>query len=765
MVKSLVIVESPAKAKTIEKYLGKGFQVKASVGHVKDLLKSKLGVDIKKNFQPTYEIIASKKKIIDDLRKAALKADQIFLALDPDREGEAIAWHVAEEIFKGEKEKTKGKVVRKPVHRVLFNEITKKAIQEAINKPIDLNKDLYAAQQARRVLDRLVGYQVSPLLWDKVRRGLSAGRVQTVALRIICERERAIKAFVPQEYWTIETMLEGSLPPPFAARLTSLNGEKLVAIGTQQESQKIVDALKAAPHVLKTITRKERKRNPYPPFITSRLQQDAAHKLGFTASRTMAVAQQLYEGIELGEEGAVGLISYMRTDSTRISNEALQEARDFITEKWGKTFLPDEPNIYKSKKSAQDAHEAIRPTSVLKTPESVKEFLDSDQFRLYELIWKRFVASQMMPAIFDQTTFEIQAGDYGYRATGSQIKFAGFLTVYDISPVESKADDDEDDKDRTLPLLKEGDVLQVKEVLPEQHFTEPPPRFNDASIIRELEEKGIGRPSTYASILSNLMDKEYVRKELKVYSPTDLGFIVNDVLIASFPDIFNVQFTAGMEEELDEIEEGRQSFEKVIKKFYKPFHEDLERAKVEMKNVKRQEIPTDILCEKCQGATVIKWGRRGEFLACTKYPECRYTREFERDDEGNIRLMKLEVTGEFCGECASQMIIKSGRFGKFLACSRYPDCKSTRAISTGILCPDCGPTDKGMLAERRSKKGRSFFGCTRYPKCKFACWDQPVKETCPQCGSPTLLLKTSKKTPSTVRCPKEACGYSREATA
>lgn len=761
MTKSLVIVESPAKAKTIEKYLGKGFKVKASVGHVKDLPKSKLGVDIKKQFEPTYEVISAKKKVIEEIRKLALDADQVFLALDPDREGEAIAWHVAEEIYKGEKSKKKDKAasgaIKKPVYRILFNEITKKAIQEAIDHPLTLNKDLYEAQQARRVLDRLVGYQVSPLLWEKVRRGLSAGRVQTVALRIICEREREIKAFVPVEYWLIEAELEGSVPPSFMVKLATCQDKK-ISISNEAEASRIVNEIKTHPLILKSILRKERKRYPYPPFITSKLQQEAAHKLGFSASKTMMLAQHLYEGVDLGD-GPVGLITYMRTDSTRLSQDAVAEARDFILEKWGKDYLPERVIEYRSKKGAQDAHEAIRPTSVAYSPESVKSFLDHDQFRLYELIWKRFLACQMTPAVFDQTTFEIGAGPYGLRANGSILKFSGFLAAYQ-APVEEertrqKTEEDEE-KEGTLPALSEGEILQAKAIHPSQHFTEPPPRFGDASLIKELEEKGIGRPSTYAAILSNIVDKEYVRKEQKVYFPTDLGFIVNDILVESFPNIFNVEFTARMESELDQVEDGQQSYVEALNGFYKPFHETLEKAKVTMKDVKRQEIPTDLVCERCQSPMVIKWGRRGEFLACTNYPACTYTREFKKDQDGKITLMKLEVTGELCTSCGSQMIIKSGRFGKFLACSKYPECKTTRALSLGVACPECG----GSIAERRTKKGRVFYGCTKYPACKFASWDRLVKETCPKCSSPALVVKSNKAS-SSVKCPRENCDYER----
>lgn len=766
MAKALVVVESPAKAKTIEKYLGKGFKVKASVGHIKDLPKSKIGVDVQNAFEPTYQVIESKKKVIDELKKIAEGVDQIYIATDPDREGEAIAWHVADELLpkpKSKKVKAETQATAKPIHRVLFNEITKKSVSEAIQNPIELRRNLFDAQQARRVLDRLVGYQVSPLLWDKVRRGLSAGRVQTVALRIICERERAIKAFVPEEYWSLDVIMEGGTPPSFEAHLTHFQGKK-IQIPNAETSQKILADLKNAKHTLIKVTKKERKRHPYPPFITSKLQQEASHKLGFSASKTMTLAQKLYEGIELGEEGLVGLITYMRTDSVRVSNEAIAEGRDFILSQWGKDFLPETPNYYKTKKSAQDAHEAIRPTSALRTPESVKPFLEYDMLRLYELIWKRFLASQMTSAVYDQTSFDISAGDYTYRASGSLIKFSGFLKIYE-APVEDdfkkkkEADtEDEDESSGLLPDLKEGSEITVKEWKPAQHFTEPPPRFSDASLIKELEENGIGRPSTYAAILTNLVDKEYVQKDQRVYKPTDLGFIVSDVLVESFPNIFNVEFTAQMENELDEVEEGSKTYQETLHDFYGPFSETLERAKTTMKNIKRQEIPTDIICEKCGSPTVIKWGRRGEFLACTKYPDCKFTSEFTKDESGKITLQKVEATGETCDKCGSDMIFKTGRFGKFLACSKYPECKSTKTVTTGVRCPECAD---GMLVERKSKAGRNFFGCNKYPNCKFATWETPLKETCPQCQGETLLMKST-KAETKIRCPKEKCGYERQ---
>ncbi|MDO8644310.1 MAG: type I DNA topoisomerase, partial [bacterium] len=616
MKKTLVIVESPAKAKTIGKYLGKEYVVKASVGHIKDLPKKILGVDVESGFEPSYEVIKGKKKVLDEIKLAASTAGKILLALDPDREGEAIAWHISEEIQK--------KVKKVEIHRILFNEITKKSIQEAVGQPKVLDKNLYEAQQARRVLDRLVGYQVSPVLWEKVRRGLSAGRVQTVAVRLVCEREGEIKAFKPEEYWTLIAKLLGSQAPAFEARLVSIQGEKAV-VGTEADSQKIVKALQKGSYTLDKIVKKERKRNPLPPFITSKLQQDAVHKLNFSAKRTMVIAQQLYEGIEMGEEGSVGLITYMRTDSTRVSDQAIAEARDLIKKEYGEKALPTTPNIYKGKKGAQDAHEAIRPTNVSYTPKEVKEFLEPDQYKLYSLIWKRFVASQMNPAIYDQTAFEIQSGIYGLRANGSILKEQGYRAVYS-EDAEEKGEAD-DDSNATLPLLKEGETLKLEELVPAQHFTEPPPRFTEASLIKELEEKGIGRPSTYAAILSNIQDKKYVEKEQGRFSPTRLGTIVNDLLVANFPDIFSVTFTAQMEEELDEVEEGRRSYKKTMTDFYAPFQKTLANAKENMKDIKRQEIKTEIQCDKCQSPMVIKWGRRGEFIACTNYPECKNTGE------------------------------------------------------------------------------------------------------------------------------------------
>ena len=545
------------------------------------------------------------------------------------------------------------------------------------------------------------------------------------------------------------------MPPPFTARAVTRDGEKL-KVETGDEARKIVQEAKS--FVLSGVTKKERRRHAPSPFITSRLQQDASQKLGYSAKRTMAIAQQLYEGVDLGQEGPVGLITYMRTDSTRVSESAIGEVREIIRQKYGAAFLPATPNTFKNKKAAQDAHEAIRPTLIDHAPDQIKGFLTPDQFKIYDLIWKRFVASQMAPAVFDQTTFEVAAGRYGLRATGSQIKFQGFLAAYQLNrEIERKEEEEgDDDEEGILPDLKEGESLKLVEPRPSQHFTEPPPRYNEASLIKELEEKGIGRPSTYASIVSTILDKEYVLKDGAKFLPSDLGVIVNDLLVASFPDIFDVRFTAQMEEELDEVEEGRRNYADALKDFYGPFEKTLKQAKIHMKDVKRQEIKTDLICEKCGSPMVIKWGRRGEFLACTNYPECKNTRDIVRSETGEIGAAKKEVTGEFCANCGGQMIIKSGRFGKFLACSNYPTCKTTRSMSIGIDCPRCG----SPLAERRTKKGRVFFGCSSYPKCDFASWDRPLKEPCPQCQSPFLVVKT-KKAGNEVRCPKEGCGYSR----
>jgi DNA topoisomerase-1 len=755
---TLVVVESPAKAKTIKKYLGAGYVVKASVGHVMDLPKSKIGVDIENGFQPVYEVIESKKKVVADLKAAAKGVSRVLLATDPDREGEAIAWHVFEQLKKQ----------KIPTQRILFNEITKKAIQEAILKPLALNKDLYDAQQARRVLDRLVGYQISPILWKKVRRGLSAGRVQSVAVRLVVDREEEIGKFIPVEYWSIEADLKAALPPQFRSKLIKLDGEK-AELPSGDVAKPLVDELKKAQFTVAEVTRKERRRNAPPPFITSKLQQDAANRLGFTAKKTMTLAQRLYEGVELGDEGQTALITYMRTDSVRLSPDAVAGARDYIAARWGKEYLPAEPVQFKTKKSAQDAHEAIRPTALEYPPEKVQPFLERDMFRLYELIWNRFVACQMVPAVFDQTTADISAGRAVFRATGQTLKFPGYLAVYgqeaesaqDQAGAEKMEGEDEEkgDVSRQLPPLEAGQKLTLVELLSEQHFTQPPPRFTEASLVKELEEKGIGRPSTYAAILSTIQDKEYVEKKEGRFFPTDLGKIVTELLLGAFPTVMDVQFTAKMEGELDEVEDGKADWVKVLGDFYTPFKKTLEAAESQMRDVKREEKATDLVCEKCGSPMVIKWGRMGRFLACSGYPECKNTKDFVEED-GKIRVVEDIPTDEICPTCGKPMINKRGRFGRFLACSDYPTCKTTKPITLkGVVCPDCG----SGLAERKSRFGKSFYGCTGYPNCKFAAWDRPIPGPCPQCGKPYLLSKYSKRDGAFIACPDKECGYRREA--
>jgi DNA topoisomerase-1 len=783
MPKSLIIVESPAKAKTINKYLGRGFVVKSSVGHVKDLPKSQLGVDVEHDFKPEYEVIRGKGKVLADIKKVAREVDAIYLAPDPDREGEAIAWHIAEEIgalgaanghgrgkgAKAARSKAGGttgsraaaslrRAKKGPkVYRVLFNEITKKAIQEALKNPGELNEAKYQAQQARRILDRLVGYQISPLLWDKVRRGLSAGRVQSVTVRLVVEREREIRAFKPEEYWSLTATLEGKTPPPFEAKLARIGDEK-AEIKTGAEAERIVHALDGATWTVVKVERKERRRSPAPPFITSAIQQEASRKLGFSVKKTMTLAQRLYEGVELGEEGSVGLITYMRTDSTRLANEAVAEVRGYIERAYGSEFLPEAPNVYKSKKSAQDAHEAIRPTSIEWPPERVKRYLEPDLYRLYELIFQRFVACQMVPAVYDQTTVDVAARNHVFRATGSVVKFAGFMRVY----TEARDDDTlpEEEGGSGLPAdLAEGDRLTLLTLDPRQHFTQPPPRYTEASLVKALEEKGIGRPSTYAAILSNIRERDYVALADRRFQPTQLGEIVTDLLVESFPEIIDVAFTAGMEEQLDQVEEGQVDWVKMLRDFYGPFEKTLKKASTGMRDVKAQEIPTEIACEKCGRKLVIKWGRMGEFLACPGYPECKNTKDFVRDPEtGAIRVVEEVPTDERCPENGHPLVVKRGRFGRFLACSAYPDCKYTKGITTGVACPQCS---QGELAERRSRRGKTFFSCNRYPECTFALWDRPKPVRCPQCDHPFLVQKYSKRTGAYTVCPNR-CGYRSE---
>ncbi len=748
--KSLVIVESPAKAKTIAKYLGKDYTVKASVGHIMDLPKSKLGVDIEKDFEPHYIQIKGKGPVVKELKSAAKKADRILLATDPDREGEAIAYHVAAVLASSAKTTTE-------VYRVLFNEITKKAILQSVEHPgkVDINK--VDAQQARRVLDRLVGYQISPILWKKVRRGLSAGRVQSVALRLICEREEEIKAFVPEEFWSLTALLEGKLPPQFEAKLLKKDEEKL-KVKNNDEVQKILADLKDATYTVTKIDKKERRRNPVPPFTTSKLQQEGGRKLGFTSKRTMGIAQSLYEGVDIGKEGTVGLITYMRTDSTRVGKEAQDEAQEFIATKYGKEYLPEKAPVYASAKSAQEAHEAVRPTSVLREPDAIKQYLEPDQYKLYKLIWNRFVASQMNPAIIDQTSVDVTANNYTFRATGSIVKFPGFMAVYMEEKSEDQAPSEEENGEAVLPPLNEGEKLTLLKLDPKQHFTQPPPRFSEALLVKTLEEKGIGRPSTYAAIISTIQERDYVNKVENKFRPTELGVLVNDLLVNHFPVIMDVAFTAKMEEDLDKIEEGQMRWVEVVRDFYKPFNESLEKAQAEMKDFKAEQTPTDISCEKCGKPMIVKWGRNGQFLACSGYPECKTTKPFVRNENGVVEAAPEETTDEKCPKCGSAMMIKRGRFGKFLACSRYPECKYTQGMSTGVLCPE----DGGKLVERRSRFGKMFYSCANYPDCKFALWNKPLPRPCPQCGAPFLVEKYSKKTGVSVTCVKKECGYKEE---
>jgi DNA topoisomerase-1 len=760
--KSLVIVESPAKARTIKKYLGASFTVKASVGHVKDLPKSKMGVDPENNFQPEYVVIRGKGKVIQDIRKSAKAVDKVYLAPDPDREGEAIAWHIAEEI----------RDVNNNVYRVLFNEITKKGITEALKHPTTLDVHKFESQQARRILDRLVGYEISPILWKKVKRGLSAGRVQSVAVRIVVEREGEIKVFRPEEYWTVDADCEAKAPPPFVARLFRWKGEK-ADLKVSADADEVVRELDSRKAVVDKVERKERRRNPAPPFITSKLQQEAARKLRFTAKKTMALAQRLYEGLELGDEGPVGLITYMRTDAVRLADDAVVEARDYIADRFGKEFIPAEPIVYKSAKQAQGAHEAIRPTSLKYDPDTVRRLLleggkapgdvdvrdVEDHLKLYTLIWNRFVACQMTPAVYDQTAVDLVCGRATLRATGQILKFAGYTQVYLESEGDDEAAQKADEQDKLLPPVQEGDTITLKVVRPEQHFTQPPPRYTEASLVKELEEKGIGRPSTYASIMSTIQDRGYVEKREGRFFPTELGTLVNDLLVGAFPDILNVDFTAQMEERLDKVEEGGDDWVNVLRGFYSPFKVDLAKAETTMRDVKREEIPTEHTCEKCGSPMVIKWGRNGSFLACSGYPDCKNTKEFQRREDGSVEIMAEPTTDEVCETCQAPMKVKRGRFGEFLACSRYPDCKTTKAISLGVSCPKCG----GFLTEKRSRRGKTFFGCSNYAKtkCDFVSWDRPVPQPCPQCGAPFLLKRVLRRG-TTVRCHKEECGFKRQ---
>jgi len=826
MAKNLVIVESPAKAKTINKYLGKDYLVKASIGHIKDLPSKGLGVDVDDDFKPTYEVIPdsrkrNNKKIVAELKKAAKEADSVFLAADPDREGEAICQHLAEEIVP--------RRPAKPTYRVMFNEITKRAVNEAFEHPRQIDEHLVDAQQARRVLDRLVGYKVSPILCRTIGGRLSAGRVQSVALRMVVEREREIEKFLKTEYWTITANLAAKLPPAFDSRLLKVGEQSVktsgfdqavksneILINAEAQANEFVAEAEQQSFVVSEVATKERKRNPVPPFITSKLQQEASRKLGFAVKKTMMVAQKLYEGVELGAEGSVGLITYMRTDSTRVSEAALNEVREFIGKQYGAAYLAEKAVHYRSKKDAQDAHEAIRPTEVMRTPDSLTAYLNKDELRLYRLIWQRSVASQMTSAIFDQTTIDIKAGRFLFRATGSVQKFDGFLKLYQEGRDEKTEEDEE--AERTLPLVKKGEVLSLKAIVPEQHFTEPPPRYTEATLVKALEEKGIGRPSTYAAIMSTIQDREYVEKLEGRFHPTTLGNTVNDLLIdGGFDDLFNVTYTARMEEELDQIEEGKLKWTTALHEFYDKFKDDLGKFKKYTDGIKDVDTPTDEVCLKCEtrgmvqkfgrfgkylkclncGATrdaeaksdgaeggavagqagangseepevcdlcgkpmQLKRGRFGQFLGCTGYPECRNIRKIAKS--GAVAPAPIPLD-EKCPIDGAHLVRRFGRFGEFISCSNYPKCKYIKQETTGVSCPR--PECPGEIVVKKSKRGKTFYGCSRYPDCDAVYWNKPIIETCPQCQAPFLLEKTTKKQGTFRYCANEECGYNSSESA
>ena len=728
MPNSLVIVESPAKARTLKKFLGKHFHIKASVGHVRDLPQKKLGVDVEKDFEPQYEVISGKRKALEDLKKAAAKTKTIYLAPDPDREGEAIAWHIQQEL---------GPVTSAHIYRINFNEITKQAVTHAVENPGEIDPNKVNAQQARRILDRLVGYKLSPLLGQRLKNwGLSAGRVQSVALRIVCDREREIEAFKPEEYWSLTATLLGREEPSFEAKLVALDGKK-PKIRNQAENDALLKELSGAQFQVAKVEKKERKRKPLPPFITSTLQQDAFRRLRFSGKKTMRVAQQLYEGLELGELGAQGLITYMRTDSTRIASEALTEARDFIQDRFGKDYLPAKAQVYRGKKGAQDAHEAVRPTSVRREPDQVSQFLTKDQLVLYRLIWNRFIASQMNPARYDQTTIDAATGRFVFRATGSILKFPGFTRLYEEGEDGEKAP-------AILPTVQKEEPLSCQGLEGKQHFTQPPARYTEASLIKTLEQEGIGRPSTYAAILSTLSARDYVRTEKRQLIPTPVGLMISDLLTQHFPSLMDFGFTAEMESRLDRIEEGRDNWVETLKKFYGDFESDLERAK---DTLTEPEVLKDRKCPDCGSNLAKRPGSYGMFIGCTGYPDCRYRESLEKREVAPPVETDIE-----CDLCGAKMVEKDGRFGRFLSCSTYPKCKNAKPLPTGISC--LSPGCDGELTRRRSKRGRFFYGCNRYPKCSFVAWSRPVPRPCPLCESPYLVQGQKG-----LRCPTKGCDH------
>lgn len=788
MAKALVVVESPAKAKTINKYLGSDYVVKACMGHIKDLPKSKLGVDEEKGFEPHYVVIRGKNDVLKDLKKASEKAERIYLATDPDREGEAISFHLAEELAKG-----------KPTHRVILNEITRDEVRKAFDNPTQIDENLVLAQQARRILDRLVGYKISPLLWLKVKRGLSAGRVQSIALRLICDREREILNFKQEEYWIITAFLEAAEPPVFPAKLIKKKGKKF-KVTNQQESDQVTADLQKSLFTVADVEKKERKRHAPAPYITSKLQQEASRRFRWPVKKVMMVAQELYEGVEVGEEGAVGLITYMRTDSVRVSELAVQEARKLIQTDYGEAYLPPQPNYYKNKKSVQDAHEAIRPSSVIRTPDSVKQFLSRDELKLYTLIWNRFVASQMKSALFDETIITVQAGEYEMEADGQVMTFAGYLKVYQESEEDSAAEEPLS----KLPPVEKGMQLRLDRLQPEQKFTQPPPRFSEAALVKELEEKEIGRPSTYATILSVIQNRNYAVKEENRFKPTDLGMLVEELLMSNFFELMDYKYTAHMEEELDEIEEGTKKPLEVLGEFYADFSRDLKKAYDTMANIKEKGMATDTKCPQCGSAMVKRWGKFGAFLACTN-EECKHTQNPDEKPHEASASVGSEVEQD-CPKCGKPLVVKVGRYGKFLACSGYPECKFTSNLNRpqaadgpavpGEKCPQCGsdlvhkhgpygpftacgnyptckyikpktievkcPEDGGDLVEKRTRTRRTFYGCNNYPECKFAIWNKPVAKECPACHAPFLVEKYRKGAPPYLECNNKDCKYRLE---
>jgi DNA topoisomerase I len=761
MTKHLVVVESPAKAKTLKKFLGPDYEIKASVGHVIDLPDNAFGVDIDHDFAPNYQVIRGKGPVLKDIKDAAKHVDEVLLAPDPDREGEAIAWHLGEFL----KKEVKGVHVR----RITFNEITNKAVQEAVKAPRDIDTGLFEAQQARRILDRIVGYRISPLLWDKVRRGLSAGRVQSVAVRLVVDREKEILRFVPEEYWTLAVTLAGPIPPEFTARLVKLNDKRAERVNG--DVAKAVGAVLAKTKTLTvaSVDKKERKRNPYPPFITSKLQQDAAARFGFSAQRTMQIAQALYQGVELGAEGSVGLITYMRTDSVRLSEDAIVMARAFITENYGDRFVPAEPQRFRGKKDAQDAHEAIRPTSTVYTPEKVRPYLTAEQQKLYELIWNRFLACQMTPAVYEQTTVEFPLstpqGEATLRASGQRLLFEGWRKVFGVAAegevAEEAKDGDGGDvatSSAQMPPLKAGDECVVKNPAPEQHFTEPPARYSEGTLVKELEEQGIGRPSTYASIMSTIVEKGYVEKRAKNLAPTELGNIVTELLVEAFPQLLDVRFTAQMENQLDAVEDGSVNWVRLLKDFYGPFDATLDIAKEKMRDVKRMEIATDVVCNKCGSKMVIKFGKNGSFLGCSNYPACRNTSEYKKDDEGRIVPLFAEVVPwhEPCPTCNGRLLIKSGRYGKYIGCENNPECPVMLPLP--VASPPC-PTCASPITMRMTKFNKPYYSCMAYPDCTFIAWDMPYKKPCPKCDKPYLVIRETKTLGLHLACIDRACGH------